>query len=68
LLLPEHAKNVTDHCLARELILPLYLEGDHLVTPFCCYGNDVDCERCGSWAVFHLAAKKCRNQLAGMLD
>jgi len=38
-------------------VLPLYLEGDHLTTPFCCYGNDVDCERCGGWVVFHLAAK-----------
>lgn len=27
------------------------------VTPFCCYGNDVDCTRCGAWAVFNLAAK-----------
>ena len=27
------------------------------MTPFCCYGNDVDCERCGAWIVFHLAAR-----------
>ncbi len=31
--------------------------GDHFTTPFCCYGNDVDCDRCGAWAVFHIAAK-----------
>jgi hypothetical protein len=29
-----------------------------LVTPFCCYGNDVDCGRCGAWVVFSLAAKR----------
>jgi len=68
LMLPEHAKDVTDHCLAQELILPLYREGDHLGTPVCCYGNDVDCDRCGSWAVFHLAAKRGRGRLTGMLD
>jgi hypothetical protein len=21
------------------------------------YGNDVDCDRCGAWAVFHIAAR-----------
>ncbi len=26
-------------------------------TPFCCYGNDVDCDLCGAWAVFYIAAK-----------
>jgi MoaA/NifB/PqqE/SkfB family radical SAM enzyme len=57
LMLPPHAKRVTDVCPARNRILPLYLEDDHFITPFCCYGNDVDCERCGAWAVFHLAAR-----------
>ena len=57
LMLSPDAGRVTAACLARELILPLYLEGDGFTTPFCCYGNDVDCERCGSWAVFHLAAR-----------
>ena len=32
-------------------------EGDEFVTPFCCYGNDVDCDLCGAWAVFYIAAK-----------
>lgn len=58
LMLPPHAKRVTDACPARDLILPLYLDGDRFVTPFCCYGNDVDCDRCGAWAVFHLAARR----------
>jgi MoaA/NifB/PqqE/SkfB family radical SAM enzyme len=57
LMLPPHAKRVTDACPAKDLILPLYLEGDHFNVPFCCYGNDVDCDRCGAWAVFHLAAQ-----------
>ena len=48
---------MTAACPARDNVLPLYLEGDHFTTPFCCYGNDVDCARCGAWIVFHLAAK-----------
>jgi MoaA/NifB/PqqE/SkfB family radical SAM enzyme len=57
LMLPAHAKRVTDACPARDQILPLYMDGDRFTTPFCCYGNDVDCDRCGAWIVFHLAAK-----------
>ena len=57
LMLPPHAERVTAACPARDNILPLYLEGDHFTTPFCCYGNDVDCTRCGAWVVFHLAAR-----------
>jgi hypothetical protein len=30
---------------------------DHFTTPFCCYGNDADCNRCGSWGVFAIAAR-----------
>ena len=57
LMLPEHAKRVTDACPARDLVLPLYLDGEQFTTPFCCYGNDVDCDRCGAWVVFQLAAR-----------
>ena len=57
LMLPPHCKQVTDACPARDNVLPLYLEGDHFTTPFCCYGNDVDCDRCGAWVVFEMAAK-----------
>jgi sulfatase maturation enzyme AslB (radical SAM superfamily) len=57
LMLSPRAQRVTAACPASENLLPLYLEGDHLTTPFCCYGNDVDCERCGAWVVFHLAGK-----------
>jgi len=56
LMLPPYAQRVTDACPAHDAVLPLYLEGDHFTTPFCCYGNDVDCDRCGAWVVFHLAA------------
>lgn len=58
LLRPATAKLVTDHCPMQEFMLPLYIEGDHFTTPFCCYGNDVDCDRCGAWAVFATAAKR----------
>ncbi len=56
LMLSENAKGVTDNCLSKQMVLPLYLEKDKFVTPFCCYGNDVDCDLCGAWVVFHLAA------------
>ena len=57
LMRPATAKLVTDNCPLLSTTLPLYLERDHFTTPFCCYGNDVDCDRCGSWGVFSVAAK-----------
>lgn len=57
LTLSDNARSVTDNCPSKDLVLPLYLEGDKFVTPFCCYGNDVDCDLCGAWVVFYLAAK-----------
>ena len=57
LTLSENAKSVTDNCPSQRLLLPLYLDGDDFVSPFCCYGNDVDCDLCGAWVIFHLAAK-----------
>ncbi len=57
LTLSAHAKSVTDNCPSMKYLLPLYLDGDEFVSPFCCYGNDVDCDLCGAWAIFHLAAK-----------
>jgi MoaA/NifB/PqqE/SkfB family radical SAM enzyme len=57
LLRPATAKLVTDHCPMMKTMLPLYIEGDHFTTPFCCYGNDVDCDRCGAWGVFAAAAR-----------
>ena len=57
LMLSENAKSVTDNCPSKKHVLPLYLEGSEFVIPYCCYGNDVDCNLCGAWVVFHLAAK-----------
>jgi sulfatase maturation enzyme AslB (radical SAM superfamily) len=40
-------------CHLRRM-LPLYLgAGGQFERPFCCYGNDVDCSRCGAYAVFN---------------
>lgn len=59
-----------EHCLMRNM-LPLYM-GDGPGGPggktgafertFCCYGNDVDCSRCGAYAVFNSAYKKTRGK------
>ena len=57
LTLSENAKAVTDNCPSKSLVMPLYLEGGEFVAPFCCYGNDVDCDLCGAWVVFYLAAR-----------
>lgn len=56
LMLSENSKSVTDCCPSREYVLPLYLEGDEFVVPYCCYGNDVNCDLCGAWVVFYIAA------------
>ena len=65
LMLSENSKTVTDNCPSKRLVLPLYLEGNEFVTPYCCYGNDVDCELCGAWVVFYLAAKLEEGDLFG---
>ena len=57
LTLSDNAKSVTDNCPSMKFVMPLYLEGDEFVHPFCCYGNDVDCDLCGAWVVFNLAAQ-----------
>jgi sulfatase maturation enzyme AslB (radical SAM superfamily) len=57
LMRPPTAKLVTDNCPLMKTTLPLYIEGNDFTTPYCCYGNDVDCDRCGSWGVFSTAAK-----------
>ena len=57
LMLPAQAKEVTDNCLPKKYLLPLYLDGREFDVPFCCAGNDVDCDLCGMWGVFHFAAK-----------
>ena len=62
LMLPPACDAVTARCPAQDSVLPLWLEDDHFATPFCCYGNDVDCSRCGAWVVFHLAARLDRGE------
>ena len=57
LMLPPHCEAITAQCPAQDHVLPLWLEDDHFATPFCCYGNDVDCTRCGAWVVFQIAAR-----------
>lgn len=59
-----------ENCLMRGM-LPLYMGDDPLggssgggafERTFCCYGNDVDCARCGAYAVFNAAYKKARGK------
>jgi len=57
LTLSENCGAVTKNCPAKNLVMPIYQEGGEFVHPFCCHGNDVDCELCGSWVVFYLAEK-----------
>ncbi|MBT4522009.1 MAG: radical SAM protein [Halieaceae bacterium] len=56
LMLPPYDKRVTRYCPPSDNILSLYLDGNRFDVPGCCYGNDVDCDRCGGWVVFHRAA------------
>lgn len=57
LTLSGNSKAITDNCPSKKFVLPLYLEGNQFVIPFCCYGNDVDCDLCGAWVVFYIASK-----------
>ena len=56
LLLSQNALSVTNNCPLKKYMLPLYLGEKGFDIPFCCYGNDVNCDLCGSFGVFHLAA------------
>jgi MoaA/NifB/PqqE/SkfB family radical SAM enzyme len=45
-----------ENCILRRDTLPLYMgDGGQFEKPFCCYGNDVDCTKCGAYAVFNRA-------------
>lgn len=57
LMLSRNSVSVTNDCPAKRYVLPLYLKDEEFVSPYCCYGNDVDCDLCGAWVVFYLAAK-----------
>ena len=42
-----------EYCGLRTM-LPLYMgEGGQFERTFCCYGNDVDCTKCGAYGVFN---------------
>jgi MoaA/NifB/PqqE/SkfB family radical SAM enzyme len=41
-------------CGLKNNMLPLYMgDGGNLERTYCCYGNDVDCTRCGAYGVFN---------------
>ena len=45
-----------EKCILRRDTLHLYMgDGGQFEKPFCYYGNDVDCTRCGAYAVFNRA-------------
>lgn len=57
LLLSHNSLSITNNCPLKKYLLPLYLSNEgKFEIPFCCYGNDVDCDLCGAMGVFHLAA------------
>ncbi len=57
LMRPRSAKLVTDNCPPLRTVMPLYVKDEEFTSPFCCHGNNVDCDRCGAWVVFSHAAK-----------
>ncbi len=56
LLFSQNALDITNNCPLKKYLLPLYLGDEGFEIPFCCHGNDVDCDLCGSFGVFHLGA------------
>ena len=56
LLLSPNALEVTNNCPIKKFFLPLYLGDDGFEHPYCCYGNDVNCDLCGAWGAFQIAA------------
>lgn len=55
-------------CLMRRM-LPLYMgDGGNFERTFCCYGNDVDCTRCGAYGVFNSAFHLMHGLDADSLD
>ena len=49
----KHTGDLNGECVNID-ILPLYLGKDgSFERPYCCYGNKVDCTRCGSYSLFN---------------
>lgn len=54
----EHGEN----CVLRSM-LPLYMgDGGNFERTFCCYGNNVDCTRCGAYGVFNAAYHQMKGE------
>jgi MoaA/NifB/PqqE/SkfB family radical SAM enzyme len=54
-----------ENCAIRAM-LPLYMgAGGNFERPFCCYGNDVDCTRCGAYGVFNSAYHRLKSDAPG---
>jgi MoaA/NifB/PqqE/SkfB family radical SAM enzyme len=56
LMLSQNSLEITNNCPMKKYLLPLYLGDKGFEIPFCCHGNDVNCDLCGSFGVFHLGA------------
>jgi sulfatase maturation enzyme AslB (radical SAM superfamily) len=56
LMLSQNALKITNNCPTRRFFIPMYLGDNGFEQPFCCYGNDVNCDLCGAWGNFHIAA------------
>ncbi len=55
-------------CGLRQM-LPLYMgEGGNFERTFCCYGNDVDCTRCGAYGVFNGAWHRMQGTRPGRAE
>ncbi len=49
--LSQNCDRFTKNCVLKAFVLPLRANLDERM--FCCYGENPDCHRCGSWGVFH---------------
>lgn len=57
-----------EHCQLRRM-LPLYMgAGGSFERTFCCYGNDVDCTRCGAYGVFNSRYRRLRGEREELAD
>ncbi len=64
LMLSEYSLSATglhgENCRLKKM-LPLYVgKGGQFERTFCCYGNNVDCSRCGAYGVFNSAYNQQR--------
>ena len=59
-------KSTGEKCSLKKM-LPLYVGSDgQFERTFCCYGNNVDCSRCGAYAVFNSAFHQARKVSAAV--